>query len=339
MKNRIMAALAFFVFSGLAQAQENILPLGLEENQTITHKTYLTLAEFGCPIQSSNCFSSLIEGLQKQADYPSKSLVEIKYDGYSRYFLRHEKPASIIIYIHGLWGSSAQYEDVDTDIPSLSYEERRSSILLTLPGHYSENEDIRKRDKKIAKKVTYLDWIKAVDETVLLASKLADNVIIAGQSTGGLLAIIAAHRHPTIVKKLILTEPALQVKGHLKTASCELSGVLSVLNNIAGKPIDGKLSLGCQVARLGKSFLSEFEGQDADERIRQMAQSIRVPVLLFNNEEDGVVEAKANNLFYENLNVEKKYVSLSFLLEGIKHGTAEHYLPMTISREIYQFIK
>lgn len=336
MKYALLALLASMLFVVGVAAQENLLPL----DEGITHKTYYTLADFGgCHEKKSDCFAELIVALEKQALHRPYTTIELKYDEYSHYLIKKEKPQNIIIYIHGLWGSSDQYEQVNTNIPSYTYAENMSSILLTLPGHYSHNDDIRKRDKKVAKKVSYLDWIRAVDETVLLASKLADNVIIAGQSTGGLLAIIAAHRHPAIVKKLILTEPALQVKGHLKTASCELSGVLSVFNNIAGKPIDGKLSLGCQVARLGKSFLKEFEGQDADERIRMMAQTVKVPVLLLNNEKDGVVEASANRLFYDNLNVEKKYVALDFLIEGLKHGTSEYLMPYTISREIYQFVK
>ena len=335
MKKQLFIILIFLV---------NSLYVVAQENAQSEHKTYYGLNDFTCQEDSVDCYSKIRqEMLSKNIIVNGKELPNVfaHTEGYSIYNLQKKKTKNIFVYIHGLWGSSAQYYQVNTfvKIKQMYGDHIDNSILLTLPGHYSHFDAIKKRDKKIAKTVNFEDWVRAVDETILLASKLGENVIVLGQSTGGLLALVAAHRHPQIVKKLMLTEPALQVKGHLKTASCDLSGFLSVFNNIAGKVIDGNLSLGCQVSRLAKSFLQEFEGENQIVQIQSMAQSVRVPVLLLNNEEDDVVEEKANRLFYEHLNVEKQYVSLIEMQTGIDHGMAESQLTDKIADQVLELGK
>ncbi len=108
----------------------------------------------------------------------------ISYNGYSRYKLHADKVDTVIISIHGLWGDSRQFYKMLNENTSVSHELNFNSIELTLPGHiktyYEEISVYAQNINKEPPFAPYQEWIDALEETLLLTNKLADNVIVVG---------------------------------------------------------------------------------------------------------------------------------------------------------------
>jgi carboxylesterase len=73
-----------------------------------------------------------------------------------------------------------------------------------LPGHGHTPEDMNK--------VSYSDWINAVEETYQKLASNCEKVFVLGESMGSLLSIMLCVMHPEIAGALLFA-PALQVSG------------------------------------------------------------------------------------------------------------------------------
>ncbi len=73
---------------------------------------------------------------------------------------------------------------------------------------------------KFHNNLTFTDWQNVAKQSYRFASQLGDKVVIAGQSTGGLLAYGLSLEHPRDLAGLILIEPSFEVQRHPSISTC-----------------------------------------------------------------------------------------------------------------------
>jgi pimeloyl-ACP methyl ester carboxylesterase len=320
--------------------------------------TYLTSAELSCSEtlsqDSDACYQ---ESLMKLAriDEPSATPESVRYSatatkaGYSRYsMLAGHRPKRVTISIHGLWGNTEQFAGILNEISERDHDGAGNLIQLTLPGHLKGANFRDKAYNDLVKShppfATYQEWLTALDETMSVAKIMGDEVTIVGQSTGGLLAVVAALKYPKQVKNVVLVEPALRVRPILNFGSCTLGKALdtSPFLRSVGKlvhrafPAGTNVQMGCEVQKLDNALLEHFPSTSSDkkenyvDRIQQLAKKITQPVFLINNEHDNVVNNEINKAFYISLPGWKHYQSIN--LDGKHpHGWITEIDPMMIA--------
>ena len=172
------------------------------------------IPKFPCGRQTPHCFSTVKFNLEKWYGKDT--------DGQqTQVFIGSERAPLVFIAIHGLWGNSDQFSDLQHNLfKKLQYP----LILLTLPGHGA--------DSARQSKVNFRDWQLAVDRAIAAGLNLGDRVVLIGQSTGGLLSLDAANRHSSDVAATIMIEPALKVQEHIHFLSCVGQLYLSAARNL-----------------------------------------------------------------------------------------------------------
>lgn len=148
-----------------------------------------------------------------------------------------EKTRVAILYIHGFGAARAEGEAV-TDVLA---EELQANVYYTrLPGHGGGME--------AQAAATYEQYFERVEEAFHEARLLGEKVLLVGSSTGGLLCVWLASRHPEDVSALVLASPLFAID--------DPSSVL--LTKRLGMPLIELL--------LGKERDSSWRGRDPEKR-------------------------------------------------------------------------
>lgn len=240
---------------------------------------------------------AIIASLNTEKDELDNNFVYIK-DGFSKYEFNLKQPDSIgFLYLHGLFGTSYQFQGVQNSLSSIS--DMNHHISLTLPGHprsYEVKDSIALAPYREA---NHSEWTKAVLDTLKILRKVSSKVIIVGQSTGGLLAIKMAHEHPELVDGLILQEPALKVRNLIGSLACGSKNIIgdkgfskaiaSMLGHKTTQPRT-QARLGCEVVRLSKETLK-------GKKFEEVSNNLDIPILIFNNKRDKIVSHKKIDRF------------------------------------------
>jgi pimeloyl-ACP methyl ester carboxylesterase len=199
----------------------------------------------------------------------------------------------VIILIDGLEGSTSATKQFRRDLENAD----AIVLALNLPGH---GPDRARRNS-----VTYKDWVNEVQGAVRFAKVLGNNVHIIGQSTGGALAVVAAHENPDAVKSLLLVEPALKVQEYATFGACV--GKYVVSDASWGGTVN--LNMGCEVDKIvgmraeGERTLSV---QSESAAVREAAaaadradyyRDIQAQTLILQNPNDIVVKNSEMNAF------------------------------------------
>jgi pimeloyl-ACP methyl ester carboxylesterase len=324
------------------------------ENNT---DTYLKLEDVQCSNPGDeSCYQELTCNMVKKMtgkECPTDREYFINhYNGYTSYTVPKIKSKTVIITIHGLWGNARQFQPTINYTKGIDNKKTFTSIELTLPGHVKPFGDPAyyesiKTDLPYAH---YTEWLKALDETLKLAKALGDNIIIVGQSTGGLLAVAGALEYPGIVNQIVLVEPSLKVNALMNWGACAVdagipNGIVKGLAKIAMITVpDGvSVNMGCEVQKLADYIFSKDSRTPYKKgelsTYQQIGSQVQIPVLLVNNEKDRVVNAAANRAFFEGLADKKEYISIN--LDGKSpHGavTIENagMLALSIGKFLYQ---
>ncbi|MBN2548297.1 MAG: alpha/beta fold hydrolase [Anaerolineales bacterium] len=103
-----------------------------------------------------------------------------------------------ILMIHGFTATVQEVRPLSERLHAQGY----SVAAPLLPGHYTRPEDLNK--------VRWEDWVAAVEAMYQRLKAQCDIVIAGGESTGGLLAMYLASKHPEIAA-LLLYAPALRL--------------------------------------------------------------------------------------------------------------------------------
>jgi pimeloyl-ACP methyl ester carboxylesterase len=292
-------------------------------------KTYCRIYQISFSSFGSNNSRRRLESCEKIKNDSSPGM-RASFDNFTGYDLNKNHTETTIVYIHGLWGSPKQFLKI-VDRIRMNMNDAVNMIKLTLPGHgfgqsHKAVELEKLRNTKLFSK--NINWITAVHETLKIANDLSENVIIVGQSTGGLLATIAAKKWPNLVDSIVLIEPALRVQPLMDFGACLSKSIpdsmVNFLASIIGLHLPDSISveMGCEVQKLADQFIKRrdfvvgYGGKNDQIEIKKedyivyedFAKKINKPVLLFNNIKDKIVSPRANINFFKGLNVFKEYV-------------------------------
>jgi alpha-beta hydrolase superfamily lysophospholipase len=105
----------------------------------------------------------------------------------------------VVVLTHGLYDSPNSHRALAKKF----YDKGMNVVMPLLPGHWSK--DPTKLDR-----VSYRDFLREQKRAIQLAKKMGKKVILAGHSTGGLLAVDSAIKDPSIAG-LVLAAPALDL--------------------------------------------------------------------------------------------------------------------------------
>lgn len=316
-------------------------------NAFAEEKTYLDYSEVKCENSlSPNCYQEVICNIdfktRKSADgqandcanFATKDFYKFSHiNGYSKILYGSKKTKTTIVSVHGLWGGWTQFSAMLDPIYDLA---QPNAIELTLPGHPKRDtgSPILQEEKKLSSK--FEDWLVAIEETLRIAKELGEKTIIVGHSTGGLLAIAMALKHPNLVDATVLIEPSLRVRSLVNWGACFSKNVPDVLINGVGKLLGRPISktvdieMGCEVQKLADQVFSQ------ENSYAEVARQIRTPILMINNEYDEVVSPDINREFFAELKSPKAYVSLN--KDGsLAHGTATFSQASFLTEKIAKF--
>lgn len=192
------------------------------------------------------------------------------------------RPCAILI--HGLFNSPVTMAAFETS----AFNRGAHVISLRLPGHHEI-------DPTNLDHVSGGDWLRAVDEAYGWAHALSDEIVIAGHSTGGLLALMAAAKHPNVIKHALVLAPALGLSPlnsilARTMASLGLTGADydRILRIPASPEQDYQSSFAArEVLRLGSQFRNSFS---------EIATLVQIDVHWFDTVIDDSVDLSVNDV-------------------------------------------
>ncbi|MGQ0673220.1 MAG: alpha/beta hydrolase [Hyphomicrobium sp.] len=106
-----------------------------------------------------------------------------------------------VLLIHGLCGTPTEMRYVANGLAREGY----TVLCPTLAGHCGTADDL--------KATTWQDWLASAEAALDDLAGRCDQVIVGGLSTGALLALMLAARHPDKVSGLALYSPTLWLNG------------------------------------------------------------------------------------------------------------------------------
>lgn len=208
-----------------------------------------------------------------------------------------------VLFLHGLCGSPAEMRFVAHAISRAGYVVH----CPTLAGHGAGLADL--------KQTRWQDWLESAREGLDALSATCDKVIVGGLSTGALLALMLAHRHPEKVQALALYSPTLWLNGHKVPWSMRVARRLLAFRPIARlfdfpapqnygiKDERVREFLGAAQARPGSASqtlitpgVSALERRWLASEVLEVVNEIRQPTLILHPREDCL--ADLDNAFH-----------------------------------------
>lgn len=106
-----------------------------------------------------------------------------------------------VLLVHGLCGTPTEMRYVANGLTRAGYE----VACPTLAGHCGTHADLTA--------TTWQDWYASAEAALLDLAKRCDRVVVGGLSTGAVLGLMLAARHPDKVAGLALYSPTLWLNG------------------------------------------------------------------------------------------------------------------------------
>lgn len=125
-----------------------------------------------------------------------------------------------ILLFHGFGATTAEVRPLADYLFQLGF----SVSCPLLPGHGTSTDDINKRH--------WQEWLEAGEAAYQSLKAVCENIIVAGESMGGLVTLQLGTRHPEITG-LMLFAPALRIR---YTAGRVIATVLSPFTSTIKKP-------------------------------------------------------------------------------------------------------
>jgi carboxylesterase len=104
-----------------------------------------------------------------------------------------------VLLVHGFTATTVEVRDLARSLLAAGY----TVSAPLLPGHYTQPADLNH--------VRWQDWVEAVERSYIHLSAECHTVVVGGESTGGLLALYLASRHPEVAAVLAYA-PALRLQ-------------------------------------------------------------------------------------------------------------------------------
>ena len=221
-----------------------------------------------------------------------------------------------VLIIHGFAGGTYDEEPLFFHLqPKLEFD----VYNFTLPGHSTN----------LSTDVTYLDWIKSVDEKISQLKNMGYNKIyVIGHSMGGVLATHAAIKNPE-VKKIVLVAPAFS---YLSTTGENI--LAKALKN--GPEIIKKYRAKEVLSRFLKvSVVQVREFTKLVELSQANPSMLNVPTLIVQGLDDSIVPYESSEHIFKEIHSPKWLIEL----DGVTHDVFRGVKVDEINKEICTFLK
>lgn len=230
------------------------------------------------------------------------------------YLLYSPGSRAAVLLIHGLMAAPYEVRQWADNLFSMGY----TVYAPRLAGHGTSAEDLACRN--------YGDWLDSVDRGYKILASCADQVIVAGFSTGAGLALHQAISHPQRYGAVISVSAPMKFKGF----SSYLSEPVERLSNAAVfLKLDGFQKRFAPnhpdnpEINYHRCPIHAFNQVKALMRtVYQGLPGLSIPALIIQGSRDPKVSPKAGKMIFDRIGgKEKKYVEIAYPLHGIVRGS------------------
>ncbi|MEW6087021.1 MAG: alpha/beta fold hydrolase [bacterium] len=194
-------------------------------------------------------------------------------------YTHEKKTKTVFLLIHGFTASPWEMRDLGEYL----YEKGYNVYGLLLEGHGTKEEDLLK--------IKWEDWYQSVEDAYELAKLLGDNVIVAGFSTGGDLAL-----------HLAVNKPGL--KGIVSLASAVFFADWKIVLSPVGKyfikynkrPLPDKLK---PYYYENRAVSAVHEVYKLSKVVKKELKDVNQPVLIIQSKNDKTIKPESSEYIYE----------------------------------------
>ena len=217
-------------------------------------------------------------------------------------FKKERSMAKAVLFLHGFLGSETQFRPFYETVRECGWE----MCSLTLPGHGQDIRFFRAHGKT--------DWLLAVESKLASLKKEYDELLIAGHSMGGLLAILAAEKSPGKIRGILALMPPLKVHLTRRALSLYLRVPRPAKKQEPSFLRAARESLGVKINGYTDAFSLLGGVRDLyrlmDETKKKLSQ-LRVPLLTVHSRSDEIVSPRSMELFRRDPNAQTHFFTYS----------------------------
>jgi len=238
--------------------------------------------------------AALSDALERYRQQRARETVELTHQRHASRLRHHgAKTKYAVLYLHGLF-ESPHY---NSGILETFHAAGMNVYAPLLAGHW-------RRDRRQSFELSHADWLRDLRDALELTRKLGDKILVAGFSTGGLLALRAALEHDDVAG-LLLWAPALHLTQltYWSVRYGQATGL--TLNDRLRLPADGfdvadySPKLGHEVIELIRdTFRTHGAGLSAAARRRSVGKKLNLPLFLVMSDVDDTADPRALDEFF-----------------------------------------
>jgi carboxylesterase len=199
---------------------------------------------------------------------------------------------------------------------------------LRLAGHATQPQDLAR--------TKWTDWLVSVEEGLALLKGITRQVVLIGQSMGGMVALVSAAHYP--VEAVVALSTPYAVASRRPEVGLHL---MRVLHPMLRKKSEEHPTLGARreagypaYARVPVAVSFEMEKLQAE--MDAALPRVQVPVLLMHSQEDEAVPAGDMQRIYDALGTADKQM---VLLEGLQHSVVRDPKRQAVFEAIGGFVR
>jgi carboxylesterase len=197
------------------------------------------------------------------------------------------KPTGILL-IHGFTATSVEIRPLAEFFHQAGY----SVAGPLLPGHGTSAEDLNTK--------TWKEWLAAADQSYQLLKSTCQQVIVGGESLGGLLTLHLASLHPEIAA-ILLYSPALRSK-RLRRTQIARFFVPVMAKHISGNSREPLPWQGYMVYPMQAAYQLYRYQKVVARRLKLVSQ----PALIMQGEMDRTIDPRSSQLIYDAISSARK---------------------------------
>ena len=220
-----------------------------------------------------------------------------------------------VLMSHGFTGSPASMRPWGRQLAELGYSVR----IPRLPGHGTTWKDMNR--------TRWQDWYAELDGALTDLRERCDQIVVAGLSMGGCLALRLAQQRPRDVSALVLVNPAVNVARFdikLVPALQWIVPAMPGIGNDIKKP--GMDEIGYDKTPL-KALASQLKMW---KDVRANLPSVTQPLLFFRSDDDHVVDATSQAIVLDGVSsTVKEFVALK---DSFHVATLDNDAPLIFDR-------
>ena len=204
---------------------------------------------------------------------------------------------------------------------------------VRLKGHGTHPLDL--------KQWSWQDWYNSYLKGLVALNADCEKVIVGGFSTGGILALLSASRNPSLVDGVISINAPLKlqdIKTKLTPAINFWNELLDLTNIEKGKLEYVEDSPEYPEINYSRNYLKGvMELEKLMKVCREELKKIIAPTLIIQSKKDPVVKPESANIIYQNLNSDKKLLTLDLDNHVIVRGRGKEKVFSAVEQFITSF--